>query len=91
MTPQPKQSTMFPTGNDLPLFSGTAPRATDETYNPQPAEQQARFDIGQRVTFGTYRQPATVKQVWPDCQIAQLESEYRSIIVCFNQIHTEGE
>jgi len=33
-----QQMTMFPNGEDLPLFSGTAQRATLEQFDPQPQE-----------------------------------------------------
>ena len=47
----PPQQHMFPTGDDLPLFSGAPPKATVKPFQPQAvAAQLTAFDL--RPTFG---------------------------------------
>lgn len=40
---EPAQRLMFTSGEDLPLFSGTAPRASAETFDPKPESKQLGF------------------------------------------------
>jgi hypothetical protein len=51
MNHKPTQATMFPTGQDLPLFSGTAQTGTINAFDPQPsAAKQMAFEIGDEIT-----------------------------------------
>jgi hypothetical protein len=45
------QVQMFAAGEELPLFSGTAPRAVVEEFNPPPTGLQARLPGMPAVSF----------------------------------------
>jgi hypothetical protein len=47
-----KQKSLFATGQDLPLFSGTAQRAKIETYKPS-SQNQPKLFVSCPICFGT--------------------------------------
>ena len=59
--PPPKKYTQphfFPDGNDLPLFSGTAPRGQIVPYVPQPVPpKQLKLDLSHKPDNPVYGTP----------------------------------
>jgi sRNA-binding protein len=51
--------------------------------------QISDLKVGQKVKFGTHRNDATIIRIWPDCDIVQLQSDYRSLVCNVNQIYID--